>query len=110
MAKVVLAWLLGAFSLGGIGLLIGALVPNGRSATLIGLTVFFPMVFMSGAMVPRELTSGSMRTIGDLTPMAPVVSTIRAAWSGGDLSATSLAVMAIITVVATATAARVFRA
>jgi ABC-2 type transport system permease protein len=110
VAKVALAWVLGALSLGAIGLLVGALVPNSRSATLIGLTVFFPMVFVSGAMVPRELTSGAMRTIGDLTPMAPVVSTIRAAWSGGDLSATTLAVMAIITVLATVTAAKVFRA
>ncbi|MGW1345565.1 ABC transporter permease [Kribbella sp. NPDC002412] len=110
VAEVVLAWILGATSLGAIGMLIGALVPNSRSATLVGLSVFFPMVFVSGAMVPRELTSGAMRTIGDLTPMAPVVSTIRAAWSGGDLSATTLAVMAIISVLATATAAKVFRA
>ncbi|GAB2642082.1 ABC transporter permease [Kribbella swartbergensis] len=110
VVKVAIAWILGASSLGAIGMLIGALVPNSRSATLVGLTVFFPMVFVSGAMVPRELTSGAMRTVGDLTPMAPVVSTIRAAWSSGDLSATTLALMAIITVVATATAAKVFRA
>jgi ABC-2 type transport system permease protein len=110
VVKVALAWLLGASSLGAIGLLIGALVPNSRSATLIGLTVFFPMVFVSGAMVPRELTSGAMRAIGDLTPMAPAVSALRAAWSGGDLSATTLAVMATITVLATAAAAKVFRA
>ncbi len=110
VVKVLLAWLLGAASLGAIGMLIGALVPNSRSATLAGLTIFFPMVFVSGAMVPRELTSGAMRTIGDLTPMAPVVSTLRAAWSGGDLSATTLAIMAIITVLATAAAAKVFRA
>lgn len=109
-AALVLAWVLGACSLGAIGLLIGALVPNSRSATLVGLTVFFPMVFVSGAIVPRELTSGSMRAIGDLTPMAPVVSALRAAWSGGDLSATTLGVMAIITVLATVTAAKVFRA
>jgi ABC-2 type transport system permease protein len=110
VANVAAAWILGASSLGAIGLLIGALVPTSRSATLVGLTVFFPMVFVSGAMVPRELTSGAMRTIGDLTPMAPVVSTIRAAWSGDDLSATTLAIMAIVTVLATATAAKVFRA
>lgn len=108
--KVLLAWLLGASSLGGIGLLIGALVPNNRSATLLGLGLFFPMVFVSGAMVPRELTSGAMRTIGDWTPMAPAVETIRAAWSGQPLSATTLIVMAAITVTTTAVAARVFRA
>jgi ABC-2 type transport system permease protein len=108
--QVVLTWVLGAASLGGLGMLIGAVVPNSRSATLVGLTIFFPMVFVSGAMVPREQTSGVMRTVGDLTPMAPVVSSLRAAWSGGGLSATTLVVMAIITVLATAVAAKVFRA
>ncbi|MFF0343005.1 ABC transporter permease [Kribbella sp. NPDC004875] len=108
--RVAVAWLLGALSLGALGMLIGALVPNSRSATLVGLSVFFPMVFVSGAMVPRELTSGVMRTVGDLTPMAPAVSTLRAAWSGDEQSTTTLAVMALITVLATAAAARVFRA
>ncbi|MEV6288751.1 ABC transporter permease [Kribbella sp. NPDC051770] len=108
--KVLLAWILAASSLGAIGLLIGALVPNHRSATLLGLALFFPMVFVSGAMVPRELTSGTLRTVGDWTPMAPAVETIRAAWSGTPLSATTLIVMAAITVAATAVAARCFRA
>ncbi|TWD83942.1 ABC-2 type transport system permease protein [Kribbella amoyensis] len=107
--KVVLAWILGAGCLGAIGLLIGAVVPTNRSAMLVGLTVFFPMVFVSGAMVPRELTSGSLRTVGDLTPMAPVVETIRAAWSGTPVSATTLIVMATITALATTAAAKVFR-
>lgn len=110
VAKFLLAWLLGASSLGGIGLLIGALVPNNRSATLLGLGLFFPMVFVSGAMIPRELTSGALRTVGDWTPMAPVVETIRAAWSGQPLSALTLIVMAAITVTTTALAARLFRA
>jgi ABC-2 type transport system permease protein len=108
-AGVLLAWTLGALSLGAIGLLIGALVPTGRSATVIGLTVFFPMVFVSGAMIPRETTSGTMRAIGDLTPMAPVVQAVRDAWAGNAISPITLSVMAAIFVIVGGVAVRTFR-
>lgn len=109
VAAVLLAWFLGALSLGAIGLLIGALVPSGRAATVIGLSVFFPMVFVSGAMIPREVTSESMRAVGDLTPMAPVVETIRDAWAGNALSPLTLSLMAAIALVAGCAAVRAFR-
>ncbi|WP_020391087.1 ABC transporter permease [Kribbella catacumbae] len=109
VAAVLLAWFLGALSLGAIGLLIGALVPNARAATVIGLSLFFPMVFVSGAMIPREVTSESMRAVGDLTPMAPVVETIRDAWAGNALSPLTLSLMAAIALVAGCAAVRTFR-
>jgi ABC-2 type transport system permease protein len=108
-AAVVLAWALGALALGALGLLIGAFVPTGRAATVIGLSLFFPMVFVSGVMIPRESTSGTMRAIGDLTPMAPVVQTIRAAWEGTPLNPGTLAIMVAITLVAGGTAVKAFR-
>jgi ABC-2 type transport system permease protein len=108
-ASVLLAWILGALSLGSIGLLIGALVPSGRTATVIGLSVFFPMVFLSGAMIPREVTSDSMRAIGDLTPMAPVVEAVRDGWAGNATSPITLIVMAAIFIVAGGVAVRAFR-
>jgi ABC-2 type transport system permease protein len=108
-AGVLVAWLLGALSLGAIGLLIGALVPSGRGATVIGLSVFFPMVFVSGAMIPRETMSGSMRAVGDLTPMAPVVEAVRAGWAGTGPSPVTLGVMVAIFLIAGGVAVRAFR-
>ena len=109
VGSVVLAWLLGAMSLGAIGLLLGAVLPSARGATVIGLTLFFPMVFLSGAMIPRELASPSMRSIGDLLPLAPVVQSIRAGWAGEALSMVHLGVMAAIFVVAGGLAVRLLR-
>lgn len=106
---VLLAWLLGALSLGAIGLLLGALAPSGRAATVIGLGLFFPMVFMSGAVIPRETMSGSMRSIGDLTPMAPAVQAIRDGWAGNAPSAVTLGIMVVVFVVAGVAAVRAFR-
>ncbi|NUT09536.1 MAG: ABC transporter permease [Nonomuraea sp.] len=109
LAGVLLAWLLGALSLGAVGLLLGALVPTGRAATVIGLGLFFPMVFLSGAVIPRETMSGSMRAIGDLTPMAPAVQAIRDGWSGQPASPVALGVMAAVSVVAGVLAVRALR-
>jgi len=109
VAGVLLVWLLGGLSLGAVGLLIGALVPSGRAATVIGLSLFFPMAFLSGVVIPRETTSGAMRAIGDLTPMAPVVQAIRGAWEGGGMSPVTLGVMVAISIVAGGIAVRAFR-
>ncbi|MDA0635833.1 ABC transporter permease [Nonomuraea sp. MCN248] len=106
---LLVAWLLGALSLGSIGLLLGALVPTGRAATVIGLAVFFPMVFLSGAMIPRESMSGSMRAIGDLLPMAPAVQAVRDGWAGAATSPLTLGVMVAISIVAGGLALRTFR-
>ncbi|MEU8269980.1 ABC transporter permease [Sphaerisporangium sp. NPDC049002] len=108
-AGVLLAWVLGALSLGAIGLLIGALVPTGRGATVIGLSVFFPMVFVSGTMIPREIAPGSMRAIGDLTPMAPVVQAFRDGWEGNAISPATMIVMAVTFVIAGGVAVKAFR-
>ncbi|GAA3417550.1 ABC transporter permease [Streptosporangium vulgare] len=108
-AGLVLAWVLGALSLGSIGLLIGALVPSGRAATVIGLAAFFPMVFVSGAMSARETLPESMRSVGDFTPMAPAVQAVRAAWEGQPASPLTLAVLVAITIVAGGVALKAFR-
>ncbi|MFC4533829.1 ABC transporter permease [Sphaerisporangium dianthi] len=106
---VLLAWMLGALSLGAVGLLVGALVPSGRAATVVGLGLFFPMAFLSGAVIPRETLSGSMLAIGDLTPMAPVVQAIRDGWSGAGMSPLTLGVMVAICIIAGGAAVRVLR-
>jgi len=108
-AGLVLAWILGALSLGAIGLLIGAVVPSGRAASVIGLAIFFPMVFVSGAMSARETLPETMRSVGDLTPMAPAVQAVRAAWEGQPASPLTLVVMAAIFIVAGGIAVKAFR-
>jgi ABC-2 type transport system permease protein len=67
------------------------------------------MVFISGAMIPRETTSQSMRAIGDLTPMAPAVQAIRDGWSGNPMSPVTLGVMVAIAIIAGGIAVKAFR-
>ncbi|GII81550.1 transport permease protein [Sphaerisporangium rufum] len=109
LTAVVLAWVLGALSLGAIGLLVGALVPTGRTATVVGLALFFPMVFVSGALSAWETLPASMRSIGGLTPMAPAVRAVRAGWEGQPVSPLTFAAMAAIFLVAGGLGLRAFR-
>ncbi|MGP3963727.1 ABC transporter permease [Nonomuraea sp. 3N208] len=109
VGAVVVAWLLAALSLSGIGLLLAAVVPSGRTATVLGLALFFPMVFISGAVIPFESMGGAMKSIGGMTPMAPAVETIRAAWEGQALSPVSMAVMLGICLVTGGVAVKAFR-
>jgi ABC-2 type transport system permease protein len=59
--------------------------------------------------VPPESLSEGMRRIGDLLPLTPVVSGLRAARDGSGPGLLTLAALAAILVVATAVAARTFR-
>jgi ABC-2 type transport system permease protein len=105
----ILAFLLGAASLFGIGLLIGALAPTASSAQGIGLTVYFPLLFFAGVYFPREVMSDGLRQISDLTPSGAAVQALGDTWAGRSASASSLLVMAAFAIVTALVAIRFFR-
>lgn len=104
-----MVWLLGAFSLASVGFLVAALAPTARSATGIGFMLFFPMMYLSGAMVPKEALPDSVATAGTYTPMGPVTESLREVWEGGTPSPLMLVAMAGVLVVCSGVAARTFR-
>ncbi|MEU8171737.1 ABC transporter permease [Microbispora hainanensis] len=91
-----------------LGFVIAAVVRNTRGASLIGMLVMFPMIFLSGAVVPREALPGSLRRIGDVLPLTPAVEALGNAWSG-TAAAFPLLIVAGIIVAATAAGAALFR-
>ncbi len=103
------AYLLGALALFAIGFVLAALLPAARTAEAVGLMVFFPMIFLSGAVVPRENLAGPVRWIGDHLPLALVVKALRSAWAGGGPGVLTLSGLVAIIVAGTALAARTFR-
>ncbi|GGP92172.1 ABC transporter permease [Streptosporangium pseudovulgare] len=91
-----------------LGFVIAAVVRNTRGASLIGMLVMFPMIFLSGAAVPRKALPDALRRIGDFLPLTPGVDALRVAWSG-TAAVFPLLILAGIIVVATAVAATLFR-
>jgi ABC-2 type transport system permease protein len=103
------ALLVGALAIFAIGFVLAAFLPTGRSATAVGLSLFFPMIYFSGAMMPTEELAPSMRRIGDWMPLTPVVRTLRETWAGGPLDVVAMLVLGAIVVVGTAVAGRSFK-
>ncbi len=93
------------------GYLIGSLAPGARAAQVIGMVIFYPMMFLSGATIPMEVLPESIQHIADYLPLTHVVNLLRGLWFGegwGD-NILAVAVLAGILVVSTVFAVRVFR-
>jgi ABC-2 type transport system permease protein len=108
-AGFLVAFVLAAAALYGIGLLIAAVAPSGKAATGIGTLLWFPVMFFAGLWVPREALPEGLNRIGDFTPLGAGVQAMRDAWNGAWPDPLHLAVMAAFAIGASLAAARLFR-
>ncbi|GIH75354.1 ABC transporter permease [Planobispora longispora] len=102
-------FLLGTASMFGLGLLIAALAPTAKAAPGVGSILMFPLLFMAGMWIPRELMPDLVRQIGDFLPMAPFAQALRDTWAGNAPQMLHLIVMAATLAVTGGLAARFFR-
>jgi ABC-2 type transport system permease protein len=108
-APTVLALVLSAASLISLGFLLGSVLPSVRTTQAVAAGLYFPAIFVSGALFPREVLPAFARTLGDVLPVTYAVRAIREAWTTGAVDGTALGVLAATTVVATAVALKAFR-
>jgi ABC-2 type transport system permease protein len=106
--QLLLAFVASALAMCALGFLTAAVAPTARAAEAIGLVVFFPMLFLSGAAVPRGALARTLAHLGARTPLGYAVTVLDQGWSGA-LHAFPLLVLAAIIVAAAALAARLFR-
>lgn len=94
-----LALLLGEVAMLAFGFLLAAVVPTARVAQIAGMVLFYPMLFLSGMALPREVLPERLRQITNVLPATPVVTLLREGWAGHawwiDHQATALAVLGI---------------
>jgi ABC-2 type transport system permease protein len=90
-AAALLVYAVGALAMCALGFVLAAAAPNARTANAIGFVVYFPMIFLCGAVIPRHALAASMRRIGEVLPLAPLVTGLRDAWSGAGLNLAALA-------------------
>lgn len=94
-----------------IGYLIAGLAPGARSAQVIGMVIFYPMMFLSGSSIPLEVMPEAVRRISNFIPLTYVVRLLRGLWFGeswGDYKIETI-ILGSILVVCTALASRFFR-
>ena len=108
---VILAVVFCGLAMFSIGYLIAGLVPGARTAQVVGMVIFYPMMFLSGASIPLEIMPETIQRIADFLPLTYVVRLLRGLWFGDAWGEHLLetAVLAGVLLVCTALAARFFR-
>lgn len=108
---VLLGVILGGLSMSSIGCLIASLAATARMAQVVGMALFYPMMFISEAGYPAELLPETIRRISNWMPLTCVARLLRSLRFGGSWSqycSESLVLVATLAV-ATLVATRVFR-
>lgn len=75
-------FVLGSLSFFGLGFILAGVMPNARSAQIVGMVLLYPMMFLSGAGFPRELLPESIKKIAAYLPLTYVVNLLRGLWIG----------------------------
>ena len=105
----VLVLLLGAAALLALGLVIASVASSGKNAPSIGSAVMFPLLFLGGMWVPREIMPDALRTVSDYSVVGPFVNALRDTWAGDWPQPFHVAVMAVGLAVFSGLAVRLFR-
>lgn len=109
--SVALAVLLSGLAMFSVGYLIASVASSARMAQVIGMVIFYPMMFLSGAGMPIEILPESVRKVSDFLPLTYVARLLRGLWFGDPWSEhlKEVAVLGVILVVFAALGARFFR-
>jgi ABC-2 type transport system permease protein len=74
---------LSAMSIFAIGFVLASLAPTARVAQVAGMVIFYPMIFLSGATIPRETLPEAVRLYSQVLPLTHAVTLLRGLWAGG---------------------------
>lgn len=101
--------LVAVFGLVGVGLVLGALLPNARVAQGVGLLVFFAGYLLSGGGPPREAMPDTMLAVSDVDPVTRAIAAIHGPWFLGASTGPDLLVLLAMGGIGLVVAALVFR-
>jgi len=90
------AILLGAFSFFAAGFVLAGVMPSARTAQAVGMAIFYPMLFLSGAAMPRYIMPDFVQQIAGWLPLTHVVILVEDLWLKGTWNLTSVAVLAAV--------------
>ena len=80
--SVALGFVLSSLSFFSLGFVLASVMPNARTAQVVGMVIFYPMLFLSGAGMPLEILPQGVRNISKFLPLTHVVTLLRGLWTG----------------------------
>jgi ABC-2 type transport system permease protein len=96
----------GILAFGGLGALLGSLMPSARAAQGLGLLLFFGTFFLVGGGPPPGVLPDALNDAASLTPTGLLVHAIRTPWHGGGLDVPALVALTAIAAAGFTLAAR----
>lgn len=79
---IISAFMLVLVSLFSIGIFVGGVAPNIRTASVIASLLYFPMLLFSGATLPYEIMPATMQRASDFMPLTQGIKLLKAAVLG----------------------------
>ena len=94
-----------------LGYILAGLAPSARVAQVVGMVLFYPMMFLSGSSIPLELMPEGVQKVSRFLPLTHVVTLLKGLWFGEGWGEhlTEVAVLVGVLVVGGIVAARTFR-
>jgi ABC-2 type transport system permease protein len=88
--------LLSAFSFFAIGFVLAGVMPTPRTAQAVGMAIFFPMLFLSGAAMPRFTMPEGLQEVANVLPLTQVVILLEDLWLHGVWNLTAVIVITAV--------------
>ncbi|MEZ5070760.1 MAG: ABC transporter permease [Bacteroidales bacterium] len=80
------AFSLSALSFFSLGFIIASLATTARVAQVVGMVIFYPMLFLSGAAIPLQVMPDSIQKVASFLPLYYVVDLLQGMWFGEPLT------------------------
>jgi ABC-2 type transport system permease protein len=90
---IIPAIFIAGFSFFAVGFVMAGVLPTPRTAQAVGMALFYPMLFLSGAAIPRHIMPEGVQRISEFLPLTHVVILLEDLWLNGTWNLVSLAVV-----------------
>ena len=89
-------WLLVLTAILSIGVLVGGIAKNSKSASVIASLLYFPMLVFSGATLPYEVMPEMMQKVVDVLPLTQGIKILKAAVLGEPVNQVTLSIVIMV--------------
>lgn len=106
-----IGWLVVLMSIFSIGILVGGIARNSKTASVIASVMYFPMLVFSGATVPYEIMPVQVQKVANIMPLTQGIKILKAATLGTEINNVliPIIIMVLITIICVSMAIKFFR-
>ncbi|WP_113673220.1 ABC transporter permease [Vallitalea guaymasensis] len=106
-----IGYILVMLSMFSIGMMVGGIAPNVKSASIIASILYFPMLIFSGATLPYEVMPEALQKVSDILPLTQGIKILKSTSLGlsTDTAILPIIIMVIIAVICIAISIKYFK-